>query len=87
MPTSLEFWSIAILSGISNILSWHFKVTAFRNDIVSRVSPISYLESIFGLLIDAFVFNTAFGILQLVGIGLVFLMFLIKIGHAMTIKV
>jgi hypothetical protein len=25
--------------------------------------------------------------LQLVGIGLVFLMFLIKIGHAMTIKV
>lgn len=73
------------MSGFSNILAWHFKITAFKYDRVSRVSPISYLESVFGLLIDRIIFSVDFGMLQVVGISLVFGMFVAKIYYSIFI--
>ncbi len=82
IPASLLFWCIAFISGLSNLLSWHFKVTAYKYDIVSRVSPIAYMESIHAFLIDTIIFGVAFSYMQLFGIALIFLMFFIKIGYA-----
>jgi len=77
------FWLVALVSGCSNILAWHFKIQAFKNDRVSRVSPISYLESVFGLIIDRVIFNVDFGMTQLFGISLVFGMFIAKIYYSL----
>jgi uncharacterized membrane protein len=63
LPPLGLFWLVALMSGFSNILAWHFKITAFKYDRVSRVSPISYLESVFGLLIDRIIFSVDFGML------------------------
>jgi drug/metabolite transporter (DMT)-like permease len=60
LPENPLFWFIAVLSGLSNLFSWHFKVTAYKYDIVSRVSPIAYMESIHAFLIDTLLFGTAF---------------------------
>lgn len=86
IPSSALFWFVAFLSGLSNLLSWQFKVTAYKYDIVSRVSPIAYMESIHAFLIDTIIFGVAFSYMQLCGIALIFLMFFIKIGYAYTIK-
>lgn len=87
LPTNPLFWFISMLSGLANLLSWHFKVTAYKYDIVSRVSPIAYMESIHAFLIDTLIFSVAFSVMQLFGIGFVFLMFIGKIAYAYTIKV
>ena len=75
------------MSGLANLFSWHFKVTAYKYDIVSRVSPIAYMESIHAFLIDTLMFGVAFSVMQLFGIGFVFLMFIGKIAYAYTVKV
>lgn len=83
LPPFGIFWLVALVSGCSNILAWHFKIQAFKNDRVSRVSPISYLESVFGLLIDRLIFDVDFGTTQLIGISLVFGMFIAKIYYSL----
>jgi drug/metabolite transporter (DMT)-like permease len=57
-------------------------ILAFKNDKVSRVSPIFYTESVIGLFMDYFMFQVAFGALQFLGICLVFCMFGWKIALA-----
>lgn len=75
-PTSGKFWLVALaVAGCSNVIASSLKILAFKNDKVSRVSPIFYSECVFGLLIDYFAFNVEFGVMQLAGILLVFAMF------------
>lgn len=75
-PTSGKFWLVALaVAGCSNVIASSLKILAFKNDKVSRVSPIFYSESVFGFLIDYFAFNVEFGVMQLAGILLVFVMF------------
>jgi len=71
------------VSGISGTLSISLKILAFKYDKVSRVSPIFYLESVFGLFLDYFCFGIAFGALQFTGICLIFCMFGWKIAQAL----
>lgn len=51
---------------------------AFKYDRVSRVAPIFYIESVFSLMFDYFVFSVQFGWMQMLGIALVFSMFTAK---------
>ena len=63
-PTSGTFWLVALaLAGSSNVIASSLKILAFKNDKVSRVSPIFYSESVFGLLIDYLAFNVEFGLM------------------------
>lgn len=68
-----------VVSGAINMTAWIFKVNAFKYDRVSRVTPIFYLESVFGLIIDYVALNTSFDLLQLSGLLLVFTMFAAKL--------
>ena len=78
-PTSIAFWIVAtLLTGIVSTLAWILKMVAFKYDKVHRITPIFYIESVFGLLLDYFVFNVNFSVTQLGGILLVFTMFAIK---------
>lgn len=63
LPTNPLFWCISCLSGLANLFSWHFKVTAYKYDIVSRVSPIAYMESIHAFCIDTLIFGVAFSVM------------------------
>lgn len=58
-------------------------ILAFKNDKVSRVSPIFYTESVIGLFLDYFMFQVTFGALQFLGMCLVFCMFGWKIALAL----
>lgn len=70
------------MAGLVNVMAWLLKVLAFKNDRASRVSPIFYLESVFALLLDNFVFDISFGYVPLLGILLVFAMFALKLVTA-----
>jgi len=83
LPKQTLFWVLAtFVQGLSGTLSILLKILAFKFDKVSRVSPIFYLESVFGLFLDYFCFEIAFGGLQLAGIFLVFSMFGWKVAQA-----
>lgn len=61
-PTSAAFWLIAtLMSGVTSTLGWVLKIIAFKYDRVSRVAPIFYVESVFSLMFDYFVFHVSFG--------------------------
>ena len=78
-PSSPAFWVVATLvTGIASTLAWILKMIAFKYDRVSKLSPIFYVESVFGLLLDYFVFQVEFSAVQLLGILLVFSMFSVK---------
>ena len=63
-PSSALFWLIALpVAGCANVLAASLKIFAFKNDKVSRVSPVFYSESVFGLLMDYFAFNVDFGLM------------------------
>ena len=59
---------------------------AYKNDRVSRVAPIFYLESVFSLIYDYFIFSISFGVTQMTGIIMVFTMFAAKIIVALREK-
>lgn len=64
VPTSATFWLLICGAlGVSSFFSWVLKMVAFSNDRVSRVSPIFYLESVFSLMFDYFIFHVDFGLL------------------------
>ena len=84
LPSQATFWWLSFfVSGLSGTFSISLKILAFKHDKVSRVSPIFYLESVFGLFLDYFCFGIAFGALQFTGICLVFCMFGWKIAQAL----
>ena len=83
IPQSYEFWLIAtVVAGLVNMAAWLLKVQAFKYEHVSRVSPIFYLECVFGLFLDYFAFSTQFDLMQICGIILVFSMFTAKLVYA-----
>ena len=83
MPASVYFWLLSVpLAGISNIFAWAFKIEAMRYEVVTKVVPIFYLESVVGILSDYMIFNVTFSKLQLFGVAVVFTIFVAKIMHA-----
>ena len=77
------FWLLSIIvNGACYNLAWQFKVQAYKCDLVTRVSPIFYLETAFSMLLDIVLFKINFSPLQLTGLILVVGMFLIIITLA-----
>ena len=66
------FWILTILvNGVCYNLAWQFKVNAYKNDLVTRVAPIFYLETALSMLLDIFLWKIKFSILQFSGLILV----------------
>jgi len=91
MPSALDFevhptWLFFVLvlpgQGLAMLLSWHFKVLAFKLDRVSRVAPIFFLESAIALMIEIAIYKVTFSLTQVVGLILVLSVFILSIFAA-----
>ena len=77
------FWVMVLLvNGLCNVCAWQIKVLAYRHDRITRVAPIFYVETAISLLFDILIFKVDFSTMQLVGLIVVLLMFLIIIFAA-----
>ena len=73
-----------VANGIAYLFAWFVKVTGYKYDLVSRVAPIFYLESVFALLIDIIFFDVSFSAIQIVGLVVVigvFFTIIVKAYH------
>lgn len=61
LPTQPLCWLLMTVGwGLVFGLGMVFKLIAFKNDKITRVYPIYYLESVLCLLADVFIFNEDF---------------------------
>ena len=77
--TAFGWLLITVLLGVSALLAMVLKIVAFKNDRITRVYPIFYMESVFCLFFDIFLFKQEFLQMQMAGILLVFSMFFVKL--------
>jgi drug/metabolite transporter (DMT)-like permease len=60
------------------LIAMILKQLAFKNDKITRVYPIFYIESVFCLFADLALFHEKFELLQMAGIVMIFTMFAAK---------
>ena len=83
-----EFWWLisCVVSGISYLISWIFKVVGYKYDRVTRVSPIFYMESGLALIVDIAVFKVYFTTTQIIGLAIIIICFLTIILKAYLVE-
>jgi drug/metabolite transporter (DMT)-like permease len=73
VPSSYKFWVLALVAAPAiNLMAWQFKMLAFANDKPTKIAPITFLESVFCLILDFFWFNVSLNAWQLSGMALLF---------------
>ena len=76
----VEWLAIAGLA-FANVGSQTFKFRAVQRSHVGKLQPLTFTQTILQFAADLFLFNESFTMLQFIGIGLVFAMFMVMVGN------